>query len=280
MAIGKLTLTLSFPRAAREMMLHTGCGVSGLPQLQSQPDTGWNRRQNNCPAISVISRHLIMTALDSDTVARYLAENPDFFEEHAELFTRLKLISPVGGRTVSLQERQMEVLREKIKNLELRFATLMRVANENEEITSKFHAWSRALLAARNDVDLPHVLVDSLKSVFAVPSATLRLWGAASDYSHTWFSQPVSEDARLFANSLHTPYCGANQEFEAAAWLDDAQAPQSLAMIALRREDSGAAFGLLVIGSPDPERFTSAMATDFLGKIGETSSAALTCLLD
>jgi len=216
---------------------------------------------------------------DSDTVARYLAEHPDFFEEHAELFTRLKLTSPLGGRTVSLQERQMEVLREKIKNLELRFASLMRLAQENEDITSKFHAWSCALLAARNDVDLPHILVESLKSVFAVPAATLRLWDASSEFSHTWFSQPVSDDVRLFANSLHTPYCGANKDFEAAAWLDAAEPARSLAMIALRREGGGDAFGLLIMGSTDPDRFTSEMATDFLARIGETSSAALNCLL-
>jgi uncharacterized protein YigA (DUF484 family) len=40
------------------------------------------------------------------------------------------------------------------------------------------------------------------------------------------------------------------------------------------------AFGLLVLGSPDPTRFTSDMATDFLARIGETASASLTCLLD
>lgn len=217
---------------------------------------------------------------DSDTVARYLADNPEFFEEHAELFSKLKLTSPVGGRTVSLQERQMEVLREKIKTLELRFTNLVRVAQDNEDITSKFHLWVRALLSARNDVDLPHVLVDTLRTVFLVPHATLRLWGASSEFSHTWYSEPVSADVRLFTNSLQTPYCGPNQDFEAASWLDGGDPVQSIALVPLRGEGNSEAFGLLVMGSPDLERFTSDMATDFLAKIGETSSAALSCLLD
>lgn len=221
-----------------------------------------------------------MTVPDSDTVARYLAEHPDFFEEHAELFGQLRLTSPLGGRTVSLQERQMEVLREKIKNLELRFANLVRLAQENEEITAKFHAWVRALLTARNDVDLPHVLVDGLRSEFQVPHATLRLWGTANDYSHTWFSEAVSADVRLFTNSLNAPYCGPNQDFEAASWLEESASVQSVALVPLRLDAKGETFGLLVMGSPDPERFTADMATDFLAKIGETSSAALTCLLD
>ena len=216
---------------------------------------------------------------DSETVALYLADHPEFFEEHAELFSKLKLTSPLGGRTVSLQERQMEVLREKIKTLELRFASLIRTAQENEDITSKLHKWVLALLSARNDVDLPHVLVEGLKSEFDVPSATLRLWGTSPDFSHTWFSQPVSADVCLFANSLHAPYCGPNKEFEAAGWLDDGEPIRSIALIPLRRKEGGEAFGLLVMGSPDQERFSSDMATDFLTKIGETSSAALSCLL-
>jgi uncharacterized protein YigA (DUF484 family) len=41
-----------------------------------------------------------------------------------------------------------------------------------------------------------------------------------------------------------------------------------------------ATFGLLVLGSPDPQRFSADMATDFLVQIGETASAALACLLE
>ena len=39
------------------------------------------------------------------------------------------------------------------------------------------------------------------------------------------------------------------------------------------------AFGLLVLGSPDPTRYSADMGTDFLMRIGELSSAALARLL-
>ena len=39
------------------------------------------------------------------------------------------------------------------------------------------------------------------------------------------------------------------------------------------------AFGLLVLASPDPTRYTADMGTDFLARIGEVASAALTRLL-
>jgi uncharacterized protein len=220
-----------------------------------------------------------MTQPDSDSIAQYLLDHPHFFEEHAELLARIKLSSPLMGRTVSLQERQMEVVREKMKIQELRMAELLRIGQENDAITRKFHQWTRSLLLARNDVDLPHVLVSGLQTIFSVPHATLRMWNVAPEYSHTWFAQGASEDVRIFSNSLMAPFCGKNDDFEAASWLDDSAAIQSIAMLALRDEDGGA-FGLLVLGSPDAQRFTSDMATDFLAQIGETASAALSCLLD
>ena len=218
--------------------------------------------------------------LDSNAVVDFLSDNPHFFEEHSELLSRVKLTSPVAGRAVSLQERQMEVLREKIKGMELRLSELLRIAQENDGITQKFFEWTRSLLLARNDVDLPHTLVKGLETIFGVPHATLRVWGVSEDFAHTWFAADVSEDARLFCNGLTAPYCGPNQDFEAASWFEDAESVRSIAMLPLRRGDGESAFGLLVLGSPDPQRFSADMATDFLSKIGETASAAVTCLLD
>jgi len=174
----------------------------------------------------------------------------------------------------------MEILREKIKSMEMRMLDLIRLAQENDAITVKFQDWTRSLLLARNDVDVPHMLISGLQTTFAVPNATLRIWGVADEFAHTWFAAPVSSDARLFANGLSAPYCGKNNDFEAATWLEEAPAVQSLAMLPLRAIGATDSFGLLVLGSPDPGRFSSDMATDFLVKIGETTSAALACLLD
>jgi uncharacterized protein YigA (DUF484 family) len=157
---------------------------------------------------------------------------------------------------------------------------LMRLAQENDAITQKFHMWSRSLLLARNDVDLPHLMVTGLKEIFSVPHATVRLWNVSEEFAHTWFSAPVSEDAQIFSSGLSTPFCGPNNDFEATSWLEDAPAIASIAMLPLRVEGKPGAFGLLVLGSTDPERYTSDMSTDFLVKIGQTASAALTCLLD
>ncbi|GGX91093.1 DUF484 family protein [Massilia dura] len=222
-----------------------------------------------------------MTAiLDSSAVAQYLTDHPHFFEEHANLLGDVRLSSPLTGRAVSLQERQMEVMRERYKALELRLSELNRNAQENQAIANRFHGWNQSLLRERDVAAMPRAITEGLKTGFNVPAATLRLFDVAPEYTGEWFAAGVSDDARLFANGLLAPYCGSNNDFEAVRWLDDAGSIRSAVIVALRQPGStGAAFGLLIMGSPDAERFTSLMATDFLVHIGETASVALAPLL-
>jgi uncharacterized protein YigA (DUF484 family) len=220
-----------------------------------------------------------MTApLDSALVAQYLREHPHFFDEHAGLLGEVRLASPLTGRAVSLQERQMEVMRDKYKALELRMADLVRVAQENAAIAEKFHGWTRALLLERDAAAMPRAVVDGLIAAFGVPQATLRLWDAKDEHADAWFVRGVSDDARMFANSLLAPYCGSNHDFEAVRWLDGGDTVQSTVILPLRLAGAKAAFGLLILGSPDPQRFSASMATDFLVHIGDTAGAALAVL--
>lgn len=217
--------------------------------------------------------------LDSATVAQYLLDHAGFFEQNAELLASIRLTSPVIGKAISLQERQMEILRDKNKTLELHMANLIRLGQDNDRITERMQEWSRTLLMTRNAADLPNALVGGLQKIFSLPNVTMRIWGVAEAAADSPFAKPVSEDARLFANGLANPFCGPNNDFEAAGWLDNQAQTKSLAMLALRHPESKAVFGLLVMGSEDVERFSADMATDFLANIGETASAALAGLI-
>jgi uncharacterized protein YigA (DUF484 family) len=214
-----------------------------------------------------------MTAtLDSAAVAQYLLDHPQFFEEHAGLLGEVKLSSPLTGRAVSLQERQMEVMRDKYKALELRMAELMRRGEENTAIANRFHGWTQQLLRAEA-AGMPDAVVNGLIQHFAVPHASLRLWNLAAGHEGEWFASGVTDDVRLFTNSLRAPYCGPNKDFEAVRWLGEVDTIRSTALLPLRA--GGTAFGLLVLASPDPERFSASMATDFLVHICETAGTAL-----
>jgi uncharacterized protein len=212
-------------------------------------------------------------------IANYLANSPGFFERHAELLGSVQLTSPHGQRAVSLQERQMEMLRDKIKGLEQKIIEMIRHGQENMTVADKLHRWTRALMLTTNAADLPDVLVRGLLDQFLIPQGAIRVWGAADAFSSIDFARPVGDDVKSFASSLTVPYCGANVGFEAVHWLDDAAAVRSIAMIPMRDGTSPIAFGLLLLASPDPTRYTADMGTEFLTRIGEVASAALSRLL-
>ena len=212
-------------------------------------------------------------------IADYLANTPGFFERHAELLATVQLTSPHGQRAVSLQERQMEMLREKIKGLEAKIIEMIRNGQENAAIADKLQHWTRALMLTAEPAALPEVLARELSDRFLIPQAAIRVWGVAEPYRAHGFAQGVSDDAKSFATSLMLPYCGVNSGFEASRWFDEPASVVSMAMIPLRRAAMAPAFGLLVLGSPDPTRYTVDMGTDFLLRIGEVAGAALARLL-
>ena len=220
-----------------------------------------------------------LQGITENDIAEYLANTPGFFERHAEMLAAIQLTSPHGQRAVSLQERQMEMLRERIKGLEKKIVEMIRNGQDNVAITERLHRWTRALMITANAAELPEVLVRELKQQFLIPQAGIRVWGVAEPFTALPFAQGASEDAKSLATSLSVPYCGANAGFEAARWLDDPATVASMAMVPLRVAGGDAAFGLLIVGSPDPTRYSADMGTDFLQRIGEIASAGLARLL-
>ncbi|MCJ0761958.1 DUF484 family protein [Variovorax terrae] len=222
-----------------------------------------------------------MNPITEDDIANYLANTPDFFERHAELLASVQMTSPHGNRAVSLQERQAEMLREKIKALEHRVMDMIRHGNENMIIADKLQRWARNLFLTPEARALPAQILVELREQFLVPQVAIKVWGVDSAFAGEAFAQGVSDDAKTFASSLTMPYCGVNSGFEPVNWLDDSALAMSLALVPLRAgaiNSPGPAFGLLVLASPDPQRFHSGMGTDFLERIAELASAALSRL--
>ena len=220
--------------------------------------------------------------ITEDDIAHYLSITPDFFQRHAELLAAVQLTSPHGNRAVSLQERQAEMLREKIKGLEQRIIEMVRNGNDNVLLSDKILRWARSLFVKPEGLSLPEHLVLELTMQFSVPQVGLRLWDVAAQHAGEDFAKPVSDDAKVFASSLMEPFCGLNTGFEAVSWLSDSAAVASLALVPLRLTGAngipGPAFGMLVLASSDAYRFNSNLGTDFLARIGEIASAALSTM--
>ena len=223
----------------------------------------------------------INNPITEDDIANYLANAPDFFERHAELLATVQLSSPHNLRAVSLQERQAALLRDKIKMLELRMMEMIRHGNENLLVSDKLVQWARTLLLSSDAQALPGQIADDIASQFLVPQVGIKVWGVLPEFAQADFAQGVSEDTRLFTSSLMEPFCGVNVGFESINWLAEPEAVKSLAILPLRHGGVGGhepAFGMLVLASPDGQRFNSTMGTDFLSRIAELASAALSRL--
>jgi uncharacterized protein len=215
--------------------------------------------------------------LKADDVARYLRENPMFFETHADMLAEISLPHPHGGRAIPLSDRQMLSLREKSRALESRLSELLQIGEENDAIGEKMHRLSLALLAAPDWQSLLTVLYLHLRDDFAVPHAALRVWtaerGAPSGAADSPEFRAVGEQLKRYAGSLSQPFCGPSGNAEAAAWFgESASHVRSVAHMALRDRDC---FGMLALGSEDVLRFYPEMGTLYLKRMGDLAGAAL-----
>jgi len=210
--------------------------------------------------------------MNSEDVARYLKDHPEFFEEYADLLGSIYIPHPHGGRAIPLAERQMLTLREKSKVLEGKLRELVHFGEENDSISERLHRITLALLKARDIGALLDALYAGLQRDFAISGVTVRVWPNALELERGEFAE-VSPETHVFAESLAEPYFSAQPMFESASWLPAAeQSIGSLAYLPLRAEST---FGLLVLASDDDDRFAPDKGTLYLTRLSEAVSMAL-----
>ncbi len=224
------------------------------------------------------ARGLSATESEEESIAAYLQHNPEFFERHLALLARLRLPHVRGGSTISLVERQIEVLREKHASLEAKLADLVKVARGNDAIAEKLHRFTRRLLAARSRADVIARIETSLREDFDAFHAVLVLIGEQADPTTQRFVRTVRlEDGNLksfetlFASGK--PRCGQARDSQREFLFGtDANDIGSIALVPLGEKGC---VGLLAIGSTDRDRFHPGMSTEFLARMGELIADSL-----
>jgi len=219
-----------------------------------------------------------MNPITEDDIADFLANTPDFFERHAQLLASIHLMSPDNHRSVSLQERQAQMLRDKIRALEMRIMDMIRHGNENMIITEKLQKWACELLQTPASERVPSAL-KNIELRFQVPQVATRLWGVTEVFADAPYAQTVSDEVKQSVATFEAPFVGASVGVEAVQWLHQPSQAASVALLPLRLSKDQAPFGLLVLASPDAQRFHSGMGTDFLEHLAELCSAAFSALL-
>jgi len=206
--------------------------------------------------------------MTADDVARFLRENPAFFEQHPALLTDLLLPDPRQGNAVSLVERQAALLRERVKALESRLAELIHIGRGNDALSRAVVEWTKALLAAPDRPRAAPAAVAELQRIFDIPLAAVRTWNPAP--------APADAGAARLVAAMRGPVCGSDIDLSAMGALTQSWTDvRSAALIPLRGPQAAEPFGIIALGSPDPERFGAGMGTAVLAGIGELAGAAL-----
>jgi uncharacterized protein YigA (DUF484 family) len=226
-------------------------------------------------------RGVEIAEVDEAAVASYLAATPEFFERHAQLLAKIRLPDSRGSAsTVSLLERQAEVLRDRNRQLERKVSDFVEVARENDALGSRVLAMARRLIAAGDKAARIAAIEAALREDFGAGQSVLVLAAprAPQGIPESRFLRVVPAEApelRSFETlfSSGKPRCGqlrdSQREFLFGA---DAGTIGSVALVPLGGK---AGYGLLACGSTDSQRFNPTMSTDFLAHIGELIAAAL-----
>jgi uncharacterized protein YigA (DUF484 family) len=219
---------------------------------------------------------------EEDTIAAYLQHNPDFFERHQALLLRLRVPHARGGSTISLVERQIEVLREKHAGLEDKLAELVSVARANDAIAEKLHRFTRKLLRAHSRAEAVALIEASLREDFDAFHGVLVLIGEYPDLAPQRFVRAIARDDAglksfdtLFASGK--PRCGQVRDTQREFLFgQDANDIGSVALVPLLPlGDKSAPLGVLALGSTDRDRFHPGMSTEFLARMADLISDSL-----
>lgn len=209
-------------------------------------------------------------------VASYLRRHPDFLSAHPDLALTLVVPREHGhGRAASLAGYQLEVLRDKTRELSRRIKDLIDIASENELLMRRVHALNLALMRARTPDESVRRLVATLREDFGTDHVRLLLHAPDPALpAAEWLLAIPASDAGLkpLADILKRehPLCGRLTPVQLDLLFGEAGTEvASCALLPLRGQ------GLLAIGSPDANRFHPGQGTFFLELIGETVATAL-----
>lgn len=226
-------------------------------------------------------RGVEIAEVDEAAVASYLSATPEFFDRHAQLLAKIRLPDMrSGASTVSLLERQVEVLRERNRELERKVKDFVDVARENDVLGTRVLAMARRLIASKDHSSAVAAIESVLREEFGAGQSVLVLTAprAPQGLAESRFLRIVPAEApelRSFDTlfSSGKPRCGQLRDSQREFLFGgDAGEIGSVALVPLGGK---AGLGLLACGSHDSHRFNPTMSTDYLAHIGELIAAAL-----
>jgi uncharacterized protein YigA (DUF484 family) len=179
-------------------------------------------------------------------VAEWLLATPGFFERHADLLAEIQLKNPHGDRAISLQERQLGVLRQQNQALNQRLSDMLRFGSQNDKTQGLMIQWLANLLSAKSEADVRAAITSDLAKIFDIEQVELL-------------------------DGENDNFCGSAEQISDAIKAHLKEEIKSLAVVNLSPLKIQ-----ILLASHNVEKFTSDMGRVYLDQIGELALAALT----
>lgn len=216
----------------------------------------------------------VKDSLTAMEVASYLRRHPQFLGEFPDIAMAL-MLPREQGPAASLASYQLDVLREKNRDLSRRLHDLIEIAHENESLMVRVHTLTLAQMRATTLADTVRAVVAALTEDFHPDLVRLVLFRADPDLpAADWLiAEPNGAGAfpaftEFFKRA--EPLCGRLQQ-DKLDTLFGRHADEARSAVLLPISD----IGMLAVGSHDENRFHPGMGTVFLKLIGESVSTAL-----
>ena len=212
-----------------------------------------------------------LTAME---VASYLRRHPEFLSDFPDLALTLH-VPREQGATTSLASYQLEVLRDKNRDLSRRLHELVEIAGDNEQLMVRVHSLTVGLMRERTLADTVRRIAAGLTEDFHTDLVRLVLFSGDTELpASDWLIAQKDGIHALpaFAEFVqrNEPLCGRLQPEKLDA-LFGARAAEVRSAVLVPIDG----VGMLAIGSHDANRFHPGMGTVFLKLIAEAAAAAV-----
>ena len=206
--------------------------------------------------------------IDDRQVIDYLKANPDFFETYSSELSDLK-VEHASGAAVSLIERQVELLRERIFRMRRRMNQLLHTARGNDALFAKIRSLTLALLDVSTWNDLNEVLATNVLVEFDADYVCCHVQTDHVDFDHirSYGDAPPFEP---FVSG-QMPVCAALRAAELQS-LFPARHHDGDGSAVLLPLTLNTGHGCLAVGSRETHRFTRDLDTLFVSHIGDILS--------
>ena len=193
----------------------------------------------------------------------FLQQNPDIFYQQPGLLSLITL--PDGRGASSLLERQIDVLRSKLQQMELNHQQLISVAKQNEEISDSFASITNHLIAYSSFTEFASQLPKALMKTFTIDEVCFKAGKVVQSNTNKQDQAAYDQAVERMVNKRTV--CD-NKLPSSVIALFFQKPVKSVALVPLKTAESNKPIGILALGSQNPEKYTPELGTAHLDKLG------------